>query len=290
MKKYLMILMVLMMVVMAGAAIAQNAPDPTPQTVTVTTTKLYDANPASAEFFNQHKLLVFSRTSRNGEQTDVVREGNFYAECFVDGNVIRVKRCGNVVYQVEVQEETSITIPTPVCTTGPTGPPGPPGPPGQSIQGPPGPPGECTSFAQLTQAPCPSQVVVRERILQPIYEVRNIWPSLSGNGGFAQQPVQCGGGNVAVVAGTPGILGGLIGIASGNLTARRAGDFIVTATANGGYATGGNATGGQGGDGGNGYGYGAAAAAASSSSSSTSAVPGAAAGTSGSGGSSAGAP
>jgi len=78
-------------------------------TRTMPNISLYDPDPASIPFFNQHKVLVYSRTSRNGEQTDVVRPGNFLKECFVGSDhKIHVRRCGNVVYQIGVEDEVVI--------------------------------------------------------------------------------------------------------------------------------------------------------------------------------------
>jgi len=77
--------------------------------------KLYDPDPACVDFFMGHKLIVYSRTSKNGEQTDNVRKGNFLTECYIgkDGK-IHVHRCGNVVYQIAVEEEIT-------CSAGPAG-------------------------------------------------------------------------------------------------------------------------------------------------------------------------
>jgi len=75
----------------------------------VSNISLYDPDPASIPFFNQHKVLVYSRTSKNGEQTDVVRPGNFLKECFIGSDhKIHVRRCGNVVYQIGVEDEVVI--------------------------------------------------------------------------------------------------------------------------------------------------------------------------------------
>lgn len=76
---------------------------------------LYDPDPAQVSWFNEHNLVVYSRTSRNGEQTDIVRKGNFSKELFIgsDGK-IHVRRCGNVVYQIGVEK-------TIVCPVGPAG-------------------------------------------------------------------------------------------------------------------------------------------------------------------------
>ena len=77
--------------------------------------KLYDPDPGCVDFFMAHKLIVYSRTSKNGEQTDNIRKGNFLKECYIgpDGK-IHVYRCGNVVYQIAVEEEI-------VCPAGPAG-------------------------------------------------------------------------------------------------------------------------------------------------------------------------
>jgi len=206
-----------------------------------------------------------------------LKDGWFY-HLSLGANVDECGKHNLIVYYGQVQ---------PCGQTGPSGPAGPQGPPGPcgatGATGPKGDAGECTSFAQLTPAPCPPKPEVR--IIERVVTRTEYYPDIGPNGGFCNAPVQ-GGGQIAVIPPQRGFVFDLIGAAAGVASLwQHPGDFIVTATANGGYATGG-----QGGEGGSGYGYGAAAAAASSSSSSTSAVPGAAAGTSGSGGSSAGAP
>jgi len=94
---------------------------------TVREMALYEPDPASIPFFNQHKVLVYSRTSRNGEQTDVVRPGNFLKECFIGSDhKIHVRRCGNVAYQIGVEDEVVIQN----GRDGKEGAPGGPGPKG----------------------------------------------------------------------------------------------------------------------------------------------------------------
>lgn len=99
--------------------------------------KLYDPDPGCVDFFMGHKLIVYSRTSKNGEQTDNVRKGNFLKECYIgkDGK-IHVYRCTNVVYQIAAEEEI-------VCPAGRNGANGTNGAPGadSTVPGPEGPQG-----------------------------------------------------------------------------------------------------------------------------------------------------
>lgn len=152
--KRLMFLVAVVVIVTATAVIAggeepigqvsgQVCTSPTPRTKMVI--RLYDPDPANVEFFRRHDLIVYSRTSRRGEQTDNVRAGNFDRECFIgrDGK-IHVRRCGNVVYKIAV--EVGI-----VCPTGRNGRDGRPGDQGErgergprGPRGPQGPPGPGT--------------------------------------------------------------------------------------------------------------------------------------------------
>lgn len=76
---------------------------------------LYDPDASQANWFNEYNLVVYSRTSKNGEQTDIVRRGHFFDELFIgsDGK-IHVRRCGNKVFQIGVEK-------TIVCPAGPAG-------------------------------------------------------------------------------------------------------------------------------------------------------------------------
>lgn len=114
------ILIVMVSILILFAQVA-NADQTQPVAKSEQVTSLYDADAGQANWFNQHKLLVYSRTSRNGEQTDVVRKGNFFKELFIgrDGK-IHVRRCGNVVYQIEV-ERSIVLRPGPAGRNGRNG-------------------------------------------------------------------------------------------------------------------------------------------------------------------------
>jgi len=101
---------------------ALGQPAPTTTTV-VTNTKSYDPDPSWVGWFNQHDLVVYSHTSNDGEQVDIVRKGNFSQECYVKNGVIRVRRCGNAVYriQAEVQQRISVTCTSTPGAQGPKG-------------------------------------------------------------------------------------------------------------------------------------------------------------------------
>lgn len=97
----------------AGGQVGDDSVAAAPKTEKVL--RLYDPDPAQTGFYNAHKCTWYSRTSKNGEQTDIVREGNFFKECFIGSdNKVHIRRCGNVAYQVAVEE-------TIVCPAGPAG-------------------------------------------------------------------------------------------------------------------------------------------------------------------------
>jgi len=216
--------------------------------VATTTVKLHNPEVSNAGFFNQHNLVVYSRSS-HGEQVDIVRAGNFFQECRIDGNLIRVRKCGNPVYQIAV--ETQIVIPP-----GTPGAPGPPGPPGESIQGPPGPPGPPGAPGVCVQAPppcpetmgplpqpppCPPKPEIR--IIERVVTRTEYYPDIGPNSGFCKPIPQCGGSQIAVIPPQRGFLWELVGAATSLIgVSRSPGDINVTTTN--------TANGGQGGQGG----------------------------------------
>lgn len=85
------------------------------------------------EWLNDHNFLAYSR-GKHGDQVDFVRKGNLDREVFVKCGVMRIRRCGNPIWQIQVEVDQLL----PRGERGNQGPSGPPGPPGSP--GPPGPP------------------------------------------------------------------------------------------------------------------------------------------------------
>lgn len=134
MRKVSTAVLILMLVAIAATAeIIGKVPSDSEVGTMVKTTSFYEPDVNRISWFNQSNLIVYSRSS-HGEQVDVVRRGNFDRECFVRDGKIRVRRCGNVVYAIEVEQEVAGVkgVPGLPGPPGPQGPPGPIGPPGPS--------------------------------------------------------------------------------------------------------------------------------------------------------------
>ena len=90
------------------------------QQTQVTTIRFYEPDVNSVQFFMQHDLVVYSSSS-HGEQTDIVRRGNFLRECYISGAKIHMRSCGNVVYKIAAEVQVTINV---QCQQGKQGPPG----------------------------------------------------------------------------------------------------------------------------------------------------------------------
>ena len=136
----LVVLLVAIMGLTAQASWSQQPAQAGSNTVIVTTTKTYIADPAYLAFYRDHEGYINSETGHDGLQRDYFRKGNFDQVAHVAGGKIRANRCGNLVDTIDCVVNVTINIPPCASPTpgkqGPQGLQGNTGP--QGIQGIPG--------------------------------------------------------------------------------------------------------------------------------------------------------
>ena len=73
------------------------------------TFRFYDPDVSRVSLFQNSNLMVFSETSKGGEQVDIVRKGNFDKECYLGKeNRFHVRSCTNLIVMVAVEEEINL--------------------------------------------------------------------------------------------------------------------------------------------------------------------------------------